>query len=327
MIMRLKQLLLSLTAFLLKLPLFGQQDAQYSQYTFNGLYVNTAYAGYKQDFYIHSFYRSQWTGLDGAPENFSFSVDGAVNDKKVGLGLLLSNDVVGAQNLFSATACYSYRIQVGHNENSRLSFGVGAGFIQSGIDGSKLDPLRDGDRTVPTISNTVLLPSGRLGILYSNENVFVGFAADNILTKLFNKDYTDKVPVPQPHYYFNCGGIIKVNDDTKVKPSVLLKSDFHAPASLDFNASVLLRERLWIGGAYRASVPLYSKIAPDKPLKKSTALLGLLEFFANENLRIGYAFDYSLSSLADYSYGSHEISVGIFLRGSRTTASTNRCYF
>lgn len=306
---------------------FAQQDAQYSQYTFNGLFANPAYAGYKQDFYIHSFYRSQWTGLDGAPENISFSVDGAVNDKKVGLGLIMLNDVVGAQSLFSATACYSYRLQIGQNENSRLCFGLGVGFIQAGIDGTKLNPVDGNDPNIPQGIVGNILPTGRVGILYTSDKFYVGFASDNLITKLINKDYTLKVPLPQPHYYFNAGTLISTDNDIKIKPSILFKTDLHGPASLDLNASVLLNEQIWLGGAYRTAAPFYNKLNPDQPLQKSNAILALAEFMPNANIRIGYAFDFSLSKLSNYSYGSHEISLGIFLRRSKTTSNNVKCYF
>src|SRR3954471_19537822 len=103
----------------------AQQDAQFSQYIFNGLYVNPAYAGYKGDFYVNSFYRSQWTGLNGAPQTISIAADGAVADEHVGLGALFQNDRLGAQSSTAFYGNYAYRLQVGEQENSRLAFGVG----------------------------------------------------------------------------------------------------------------------------------------------------------------------------------------------------------
>ncbi len=322
-----KHLLILLACILCGTTLKAQQNAQYSQYTFNGLFINPAYAGYKQDFYIHSFYRSQWTGLNGAPQNLSLSVDGAVNDKKVGLGLQMLTDVVGAQSLFSATASYAYRLQIGSNENSRLCLGIGLGFIQAGLDGTKLNPIDGFDPSIPQGRVSNILPTGRAGILYTNDDVFIGIASDNLITKVFNKDYTLKVPLPQPHYYFNAGAILKTNADVKIKPSVLFKTDLHGPASLDLNTSILLNEQIWLGAAYRTAAPFYNKLNPDAPLQKSNAILGLVEFMPNQNIRIGYAFDFSLSKLSNYSYGSHEISLGIFLRRSKTTPNTAKCYF
>src|SRR5688500_12762255 len=94
----------------------AQQDAQFSQYMFNGLYINPAYAGYKEQANIHSFYRSQWTGFQGAPQTMSLAGDMVLKEGNVGLGLLLSNDFTGAQSNFSAYANYAYRLQVSKDE-------------------------------------------------------------------------------------------------------------------------------------------------------------------------------------------------------------------
>src|SRR5476651_421432 len=130
-----KKLLLFFSLLLCFMAANAQQDAQFSQYIFNGLYINPAYAGYKEDLYVNSFFRSQWTGLDGAPTTFSLSMDGAVNDGKVGLGLMIQHDAIGAQSNTAAYGNYAYRIQVGENEHSKLALGMGFGFIQTGING------------------------------------------------------------------------------------------------------------------------------------------------------------------------------------------------
>ena len=124
-----KKTLLLLLLFANTLIVSAQQDAQFSQYMFNGLYINPAYAGYKEQANIHTFYRSQWTGFEGAPQTMSLAGDMVLNEGNVGLGILLSNDFTGAQSNFSAYANYAYRIQVGDSEFSRLSFGLGAGIV------------------------------------------------------------------------------------------------------------------------------------------------------------------------------------------------------
>ena len=126
-----KRLFIVLCFVLRYAAVLAQQDAQYSQYIFNGLYINPAYAGYKQDFYLQSFYRSQWTGFTGAPTSYSVAADGSVNDTKVGLGLLLAGDNIGAQKSLAADFSYAYHIQVGQDENTRLSFGLGLGLALS----------------------------------------------------------------------------------------------------------------------------------------------------------------------------------------------------
>lgn len=110
---------------LLRSPIWAQQNAQFSQYMFNGLYINPAYAGYKEQLYAHSFYRMQWVGFPGAPKTFTIGVDGTANNDKMGLGLILANDKIGSANSTSAMFNYAYKIQTG--EDAKLSFGLAAG--------------------------------------------------------------------------------------------------------------------------------------------------------------------------------------------------------
>jgi type IX secretion system PorP/SprF family membrane protein len=307
----------------------AQQDAQYSQYMFDGLYINPAYAGYKQDVYLQSFYRSQWTGLEGAPRSFSVAVDGAVNDDKVGLGLLLTQDKIGAQSSLAAYANYDYRIQIGDNPESRLSFGIGGGFIQAGLNGADLHAGQAGDNYVPVAYQSKLLPDARAGVLYTNDAFFAGFSVDNLLARHAKQDATTMVAIPKPHYYLTAGMMVDVNSDVKFKPSFLLKDDGAGPTSLDVNAFVLLGERIWIGGTYRTAVPLYAKPYLQTDLQKSNSLTGMAEIFATDHIRVGYAFDYSLTRIGTYSYGTHELSIGItFGSGSGVNSSHGlKCYF
>lgn len=307
----------------------AQQDAQFSQYMFNGLYINPAYAGYKEDTYVQCFYRSQWTGLQGAPQSFSASADGAVSDNRVGLGLLVAQDKLGAQSSLAGYANYAYKVQIGQNPNSRLSFGIGAGFVQAGIDGTQLHAAHDGDNYVPPIFQSALLPDARLGVLYTNDDWFAGFSVDNLLAQHMKSDESLLVPIPKPHYYLTAGALFEMNDAIKFKPSILLKDDAAGPTSLDVNAFFLLGEKIWIGSTYRTAVPLYAKPHLQSDLQKSNSITGMAEFFATDRIRVGYAFDYSLTSIGTYSYGTHELSIGIYLKSQAQQDRQNgrKCYF
>jgi type IX secretion system PorP/SprF family membrane protein len=308
---------------------FAQQDAQYSQYMFNGLFINPAYAGYRQDIYLYSFYRSQWTGFNGAPQSFSATVDGTVNDTKVGLGLLIANDRIGAQSSTSAFANYAYRVQMDEDGDSRLTFGIGAGFTQSALDGSKLNPAQQGDYDIPTTSQSAILPDARLGVLYTDKKVFAGFSVDNLLSGWMagQVDKSVILTMPVPHFYLTAGVLVPLDDDIMIKPSIMLKDDKRGPTSLDLNTFFLLNERIWVGGTYRTAVPLYKKPFLQSNLDKSNALVAMVQFFVNEKLRVGYSFDYSLTPLANYNYGSHEISIGLFLQEGKLKSISQKCYY
>lgn len=304
------------------------QQAQFSQYVFNGLYINPAYAGYKEDLFVNSFYRSQWTGLDGAPQTQSIAADGALNNGKVGLGLMIDHDEIGAQSSISAYGNYSYRVQLGSQENSKLAFGLGFGFVQSGIDGTKLSPTQTNDAYIPAGYESVLLPDARFGVLYTNDNFFTGFSVDNLLAQYIHNSSVSTllVPIPKPTEYFTVGALFSLNDETKFKPSVLIKNSQGAPASMDINAFILLNDKLWLGGTYRTSFAI-SNSNLQSGYQKSNAMVFMVEFFARQNFRIGYAFDYSLNQIGNYGYGSHELSVSFLLKKNKNNHSSHPSYF
>ncbi|MEO8795054.1 MAG: type IX secretion system membrane protein PorP/SprF [Daejeonella sp.] len=306
----------------------AQQDAQFSQYIFNGIYINPAYAGYKEQVFLQSSYRSQWTGVEGAPQTASVAIDGITDyTRNVGVGLLIAHDELGAQSNLSAYANYAYRLQVGRLESSRLAFGLGAGAMQLGLDGNKLHSIDPTDAYVPQSNQTIIIPDARAGVYFSDRNYFAGFSVDNLLAQYMKKedDVTVLTPIPKPHYYLTGGALLEINPLMKFKPSFLIKEDRAGPTSIDLNAFMLFNERFWLGGFYRTSVKLYNKDYLQKDLRKSSAVGVIAEIFASEKLRIDYSFDYSLNKLRNYNYGSHEISIGIYFGESK--ADQPKCYF
>lgn len=291
----------------------AQQDIQLTQYIFNGLQINPAYAGYKEDLYLQSSFRSQWQGIKGAPRTFSVSADGAVNDGNVGLGAIITNDQIGAQSTLSAYANYAYRLRIGEDESSRLAFGLALGMLQLGIDGNKLQEINPGDGAIPSSSQTTVLPDARFGVYYSSPDYFAGFSATNLIANYAVKRNNQNILVPQPHFYLTAGALFPVDEDLKFKPVILLKDDVKGPTSLDLNAFLLIKERVWIGGFYRTSFEIYKKSNLQSDLPKQSALGIIAELFATENLRIGYSYDYSLDKFRSYNSGSHEISVGFYI--------------
>jgi type IX secretion system PorP/SprF family membrane protein len=313
----------------------AQQDTQVSQYVFNGLYINPAYAGYKDDLFIQSYYRSQWVGVNGAPKSFAVAGDGSFQNGSVGLGVILTSDQIGAQSTVSGYLNYAYRIRVGEDENSKLAFGIAAGMMQLGIDGSKLNAITPGDEAVPIGSQSRVTPDANLGIYYSTTHYFAGASVTNLLGKfILKKDESNiLVPIPQPHFYFTTGALFDINDQMKFKPVILLKDDVKGPTSLDVDGFILMNERLSIGAFYRTSVKLYQKNNLQSDLPSQNAFGGIIEFFATPNLRIGYSYDHSLNALGNYNYGSHELSIGLYLdkgssnnRSSYSGSDGSRCY-
>lgn len=306
----------------------AQQDAQYSQYMFNGIYINPAYAGYKEQLNLHSFYRNQWTGIKGSPKSMSLAVDAIANDGNVGLALQLSSDKLGAQSSIAAYANYAYRLKVGNSDESRLALGVGIGVVQNGIDGDMLDPIDFGDRRIPVGMQKNILPDARTGIFYSTDRWYAGFSVDNLIAQYTVKQDNSAAyyPTQKAHYYLTAGVLLPLNENVQLKPSFLLKDDRGGPTSLDVNAFVLLADRIWLGGSYRTAIKLYDKSYLQKDLQMKNSLVAMTEIFATPQLRFGYAFDHSLSKLSGYSGGSHEISIGFYIKPKNVRMLTPR-YF
>lgn len=306
----------------------AQQDTQMSQHIFNGIFINPAYTGYKEDVYVQSYFRSQWMGLAGAPQSFSIAADGALENANIGLGAMITADRVGAQNSLSGYVNYAYRIAVGNDETSHIAFGLAAGIEQLGIDGSKLNALQAGDPSVPLTSQSMTVPDANIGFFYSSPTNFVGISATNLVARYIkNTNNNILVPIPQPHIYLTAGTLLDVAEGMKLKPVFLIKDDFKGPTTLDLDASVIYDGGLSLGAFYRNSIKLYSKNNLQQNIyAKQNAFGAMVEFFVTPSMRVGYSYDHDLNALGTYNYGSHELSVGFYLNSVRSNNSALRCY-
>jgi type IX secretion system PorP/SprF family membrane protein len=289
----------------------AQQDAQFSQYMFNGIYINPAYAGYKEQLNMHAFYRNQWTGIEGAPQTMSVAIDAIANGGNVGLALQLSSDRLGAQKNQSIYANYAYRLPLNSDGSSRLAFGLGLGAVQNGIDGAMLNP-NDLEPNQPLNMQSSIVPDARVGAYFSSDRFYVGVSADNLVSQYISADTYDFIPKPKPHYYLTAGTLLPLNETVQLKPSFLLKDDRGGPTSLDLNAFAIIAERIWIGGSYRTGIKLYDKSYLQRDLSKVNSAVAAIQLFPSNNFRIGYAHDFALGALQGYGGGTHEISFAYF---------------
>lgn len=311
--------------FILFKPARAQQDAQFSQYMFNGIYINPAYAGYREQLNVHAFYRNQWTGITGAPKTLSVAIDAIANEGNVGLALQVSSDRLGAQKNSSVYANYAYRIRMNNDGTSRLAFGIGAGVVQLGIDGAMLNP-NNPEREQPTGMQSSTVPDARAGVFFSNDRYYAGFSADNLISQYINIDNYAFIPKPKPHYYLTAGMLLPLSAGIQLKPSFLLKDDRGGPTSLDLNTFLIFGDKIWIGGSYRTGVKLYNKAYLQKTLSNLNSGVAAVQIFPNQNFGIGYAYDFSIGQLQGYSSGTHEISISYFFN-SRNIRMFSPRYF
>ena len=271
---------------------FAQQDAMFSQYMFNTVAVNPAYAGSRDVISATALYRKQWTNIPGSPRTVTFSVDAPLKNEKVGLGLLLVNDKIGVTNTTGVYASYAYRIRL---KKGTLAMGLQAGFSQyvADLNSVKLDPDNTYDANFTGVYTNKTLPNFGVGFYYNTDKFYVGLSMPHILNNNLSSQ-SDGLSNNARQYrqYFIMGGyVFKLTDDVKLKPSTLIKVVGGAPIQFDINTNVWFFDAIAIGASYRTS----------------KTLVAMLEIQATKQFRFGYAYDFTLGNLSSYAGGAHEV--------------------
>ncbi len=299
----------------------AQSDILFTQYIFNSLSVNPAYAGYKEEWFAQLVLRNQWVSMDNAPKTGQLSIDGVVNPttKTMGFGLQINADKLGPQGATSMFANYAFRLRLNGIDTRRLSFGLGAGFAQYSLDGSILDAVNQDDISLSSGKESNLVPDLSFGIHYSSPKFYLGASMMNLLSahtnasffKLDNNPYTIG---SNRHFYFMAGALINLDWDLKLRPSLLFKEDFKGPTSLDLSAIFIFSEQIWLGGSYRTGMQVFDReYRENQKLNRRNSLSGLGQFYVSQHLRIGYSYDYVLGQLSSLQNGTHEITIGLVL--------------
>lgn len=322
---------------LLPLGAFAQQDIQFSQYAFNTLALNPAYAGYRGGATLNASFRDQWAGFSGAPKTAALSLDGLTSPSAhTGLGVGLVYDQLGPQQNYSLTGYYSYHIDLNDDEDDphRLALGIGAVASQFSLNGTVLQYSDPNDPTFPQVDvRTRIVPDASFGAYYYSSSFFAGgslmnlFSLNSSRTVYYANGSSYASLLQSTHLYLTLGGMVTLADGVKMKPSVLLKDDFHGPANLDINDLFLLDEKLWVGGSYRSAVRMLSNHASPYALSASDAASLMVEFYATPLVRIGYAYDFTTSGLSTYQTGSHELSITVGFDKERDMHTKCPTYF
>ncbi len=304
---------LKIISILFGVLLFGadslkaQQDAAYSMYMFNGMYINPAYAGSRDYAVIEALYRHQWVGVEGAPRSGSIGINSPFKKKQYALGAIYSFDKIGLTDMNSMYLSFAYRLRF--KNNMKLAFGIQAGFTSYQNELSFADLPNQGavgDATF-MVDESLFLPNFGFGIWFHHDRFYVGASIPHLLTpKLSSRvqsTATDAVARQYNHWLLTGGFVVGAKESwIKVKPSFLFKYVKNAPMSWDINLGFLFIDRFWLAAGYRIGGNLESG--------GGNSIMALTEFKITPQLRIGYAYDYSLSKLVDFNSGSHEIMLG-----------------
>jgi len=300
----------------------GQQNIQFTQYIFNAISVNPAYAGYKEEWFAQMGIRSQWTGWEGAPKTGSISIDGVLDEqhKRHGVGLQVTADQLGAQAATGIFANYALRLQLDEADEHRLALGIAAGVTQYSLDGKKFAYIDKDDVVIPNHMISTWRPDVRLGIHYSNPKWYAGLSVHDLFSNSnsakefqFNQNSLQSL-YRNIHGYFIAGALIELDPGLLLRPSVLVKDDFKGPTAVDINAMFIFNDKFWVGGGYRTRARIfdrdYSKLSAHK-LSGLNALSGVVQLYINPKLRIGYSYDHMLNRMSGLQNGSHEITLGV----------------
>jgi len=268
---------------------FSQQLPQFTQYMFNMISINPAYAGSRETLSIVGLHRSQWIGLNGAPTTQTLSIHSPLKNENIGLGLSFVKDKLGFENFSYLYADFSYTINL--SREVQLAFGLKGGFTSFILD----QEIRDAAPNDPIISSieNKWSPNIGAGLFLHSNRWYAGLSAPRIL----EPDYTGSDnfdALERVSYYFTGGVVLDVNNNTKFKPSFLVKTTSGAPLSYDLTANFLFNEKLWLGAAYRFN-------------ESAGAFGAILDFQVSKQLRIGYSYEHPTSDISPFGNGTHEI--------------------
>lgn len=267
---------------------FAQQDPQYTQYMYNTINVNPAYAGSRGVTSIFGLYRTQWMGLDGAPETATVSVNAPVG-KNVGLGVSVMNDRIGPMDNSSIAVDFSYTIKT--SENWKLAFGIKGKANLLNVDYNKLNIRRPNDYMFQNNIQNDFSPNIGAGVYWYSDRSYIGLSVPSFI-ETENYQHNELAVVKERlHFYLIGGHVFNLSYDWQFKPAAMIKSVSGSPLQVDVSANFQYNQLITFGAAYRWDASV-------------SALLG---FQITRGIFAGYSYDMESTKLQDYNSGSHEI--------------------
>ncbi|MDG3583532.1 PorP/SprF family type IX secretion system membrane protein [Galbibacter pacificus] len=275
-------------ALLLSASMAAQQLPQFTQYMYNTVAINPAYAGSREALSIVALHRSQWNGFNGGPKTLTVSANSPLRNDKIGVGMSFIRDELGYERFSYLYGDFSYTIRTG--ENTELAFGLKAGFTHYELDNDLLsDPSIINDPYFNNISNH-WSPNMGLGIYWHSNKWYMGLSSPRIFTTDYNKEEEFEAS-ERIGYYLTGGYVFTLSKDIKFKPAFLIKATNGSSMAYDFTGNFLFYEKMWIGAAYRVD----------------DAAAVLIDFQVTPQWRIGYTYEQPISDIRPYTSGTHEI--------------------
>ncbi|WP_264551084.1 type IX secretion system membrane protein PorP/SprF [Flavobacterium sp. N2038] len=289
-----KKIILRFVLLLATITSYAQQDAQFTQYMYNTININPAYAGSRETMSIFALHRTQWVGLDGAPVTNTASVNTPINGSNLGIGVSVINDRIGPSVENNIAVDLSYTIHT--SDRYKLSFGLKGTANLLDVDFSKLNQYDKDDYTFETNIDNKFSPNIGAGVYLHSDNTYVGLSIPQFLeTKHFDryagKGSSSHVAKESMQLYLIAGHVFDLSYNVKFKPALLAKYVQGAPLQVDVSGNFLINEKFTAGIAYRWSA----------------AFSAMAGFQVSDSWFIGYGYDLEATRLENYNSGSHEL--------------------
>jgi type IX secretion system PorP/SprF family membrane protein len=300
--------LLGVIFLLFNAEIFAQQDPQYSQYMFNHVVINPAYAGSKDVLSATAQIRKQWVGIEGAPQTNDISIHGPLKKKHIGLGGHMVLETIGPKRWAAAYGDFAYRLRLGHGD---LGFGLSAGIMSYQFDFSKITYGNQNEinqNVIGELNKTQTKFDGSFGIYYHNPSMYIGYGVTHltepklyqITTNGSNNASSIRFNVKR-HHFISMGRGFRLSDNVVFSPSLLLKSlETSNTFNLDVNLNFLLQKKVWLGTSIRSS----------------KNVIVIAQYLINSQFKVGYSFDLNYGGISMGRNNSHEIMIGYNLKSS-----------
>jgi len=250
-------------------------------------------------------------GIEDAPVFQTLSLHTPMKNDKVALGIMGQFMQYGFTRSKSIYASYAYNIRLGAG---KLSFGIKGGVDLSNADYTGIDLTDPGDPLFME-NGKYILPNIGAGVYYYSNKLFAGISVPHFLS--YEKTGTNGVQAYHSFnnydFIFTAGGLIAFSDFFKFKPSMLVNyslQETNKLMQLDINANFILADLLWVGGSWRTT---------------EQVAVGILQIQLNQQLMLGFSYDYPVGTMSSYSKGSVEFILR-YEFGSKISAANPR-YF
>ena len=285
-----KKIIAIIVVILCTISTKAQQDPQYTQYMYNMNVLNPAYAGSNEALNLNFLARTQWVGFEGAPETLTLSMHAPVG-KNIGAGLSVIVDKLGPVEEQNIYGDISYTLNV--SNNAKLALGIKAGYTFYNLCIPCLRTTSPDDQSFNNNVANKTFPNFGVGAFYYTDKFYAGVSVPNLLQSFhFDKSGGQVTRASEEkHYFVTTGYVFDISQDLKFKPSTMIKAVEGAPLSVDFSGNVLFYDKFEAGLSYRLD----------------ESFSALINVRVGESLRIGYAYDHTLTNLEQFNSGSHEV--------------------